>query len=492
MTMKTTMKKALAAALLAGLVGVGLGLAQATRPSELKYGPLKFEPPDPKAFRTEFAGGLRGYVQEDRSLPLVNISAQIDFGSLYVAKDKAGLGEFLSGTLIKGGTASRDGAAIEDRIDFLGGTLNFEVGERISTLSLSVLSKDLDEGLALFFDVLRNPAFREDPLKLARGRLVEMLRQVNDAPSRVLNREYEKILYGDHPLTYAPTKATYESLTAADLKAVHAKHFFPKNIILAASGDFKKAELKAKIDKLVSGWPNRSLPKASLAKTFPAVEPGVYFIQKQINQGYISLGHLGVEDTDPDFFAVQVMNFILGGGSFTSRITTKVRSNEGLSYNQGSRFTTRWGFPGVFAGYVQTKSATVGYAISLIQAEFERIRKEPVSDAEMETAVNYYLESFAAQFEMPQATMTSFANLEMTGKPRDYFRTLRDKISAVTKARVQEAAKKHIRPEEMVVMIVGDWEPCNKGGDKWPGPLDKLGKIHRVALIDPMTGQEAK
>jgi len=88
--------------------------------------------------------------------------------------------------------------------------------------------------------------------------------------------------------------------------------------------------------------------------------------------------------------------------------------------------------------------------------------------------------------------MTSFANLEMTGKPRDYFRTQRDKIRAVTKEQVLEAARKRLRPEETVILIVGDWEPCNKGGDEWPGPLDKLGKVHRVALIDPLTSQEAK
>ena len=186
------------------------------------------------------------------------------------------------------------------------------------------------------------------------------------------------------------------------------------------------------------------------------------------------------------------MNFILGGGSFTSRITTKVRSDEGLSYNQGSRFTYRWGLPGTFSGYVQTKSSTVGYAISLILAEFDRIRKEPVTDAEMETAVNYYLESFADQFQLPQSTMSSFANLEMTGKPMDYYKTYRAKIQAVTKARVQEVATKYIQPDKMAIMIVGDFEPCNKGGDKWPGPLDKLGKVHRITLIDPMTGQEIK
>ncbi|MCX6574648.1 MAG: pitrilysin family protein [Candidatus Aminicenantes bacterium] len=486
------MKKTIIAILALAFLCAGLGLAQAKHPSELKYQSLKYEPPDPKASRTVYAGGLRAYVQEDKSLPLFNITALIDCGDLYIPKDKTGLGRVLGDQLIKGGTAAKEGSVIEDRIDFLGGTLNFMVGERTSTLSLSVLAKDLDEGLATFFDVLRNPAFREEPLKLVKARFVEQLRQTNDQPGGVLSREYEKLLYGDNAVTWQPTKATYEAITAADLKAFHAKYFSPKNMILAVSGDFAKAGLKAKIEKLAAGWKGGAVAFPALPKAFPAPEPGVYFIQKAINQGYISLGHLGLEDTNPDYFAVQIMNFILGGGSFTSRITTKVRSDEGLSYNQGSRFTYRWGLPGTFSGYVQTKSSTVGYAISLILAELDRIRKTPVSDAEMETAVNYYLESFADNFQSPQTTMMNFANLEMTGKPADYYRTYLSKIKAVTKARVQEVAAKYVQPDKIAIMIVGDWEPCNKGGDKWPGPLDKLGKVHKVALIDPMTGQEIK
>ncbi len=486
------MKRTIFAILALAFICTGLGLAQAKHPSELTYPALKYEPPDPRAFRVVYAGGLRAYVQEDRSLPLFNITAIVNCGDLYIAKDKTGLGTVLGDQLIKGGTTSKDGSAIEDRIDFLGGSLNFMVGERTATLSLSVLTKDLDEGLAMFFDVLRNPAFREEPLKLAKARFVEQLRQANDQPSTVLNREYERLLYGDNAVTWQPTKDTYEGISAADLKAFHGKYFSPKNVILAVSGDFSKAALKSKIDKLAAGWKGGAVAFPALPKALPPPAPGVYFIQKAINQGYISLGHLGLEDTNPDYFAVQVMNFILGGGSFTSRITTKVRSDEGLSYNQGSRFTYRWGLPGTFAGYVQTKSSTVGYAISLIEDEFNRIRKGPVSDAEMETALNYYLESFADNFQSAQATMMSFANLEMTGKPMDYYKTYRPKIQAVTKARVQEVATKYIQPDKMAIMIVGDWEPCNKGGDKWPGPLDKLGKVHRINLTDPMTGQEIK
>jgi len=486
------MKRTIIAILGLLVIGAGLAPAQAQRPSDLTYPPLKYEPPSPRDFRIVYAGGLRAYVQPDKSLPLFNITAIVNCGDLYVLKEKTGLGTVLGDQLIKGGTTAKEGPAIEDRIDFLGGSLNFNVQDRTAMLTLSVLSKDLDEGLATFFDVLRNPAFREEPLKLAKARMIEQLRQVNDQPSTILSREYDRLLYGDNAITWQPTKAAYEGVTAADLKAFHAKYFTPRNVILAVSGDFDKAALKAKIEKLTAGWKGGAPAFPAIPKTFPNPEPGVYFVEKAINQGYISLGHLGIEDTNPDYYAVQVMNFILGGGSFTSRITTKVRSDEGLSYNQGSRFTYRWGLPGTFSGYVQTKSSTVGYAISLILNEFNRIRTAPVSDAEIETAVNFYLESFADSFQSSQTTMMSFANLEMTGKPMDYYKTYRAKIQAVTKARVQDVATKYIQPDKAVIVIVGDWEPCNKGGEKWAGPLDKLGRVHKVALTDPMTGQEIK
>ena len=486
------MKKSIALILAFFIVGLGAGFGQAQTPADLKFPPLKFEPPNPQAFRTQLANGLRAYIQEDRSLPVVNISAVINFGNISVPEEKAGLGGVMSDTLIKGGTKTRDGSAIEDRIDFLGGSLSFLVGSRTSTLSLFARSKDLDEGLSLFFDVLMNPEFREAPLRLSKARLIEQLRQANDNPSTILSREYDNLLYGDHPLTYRPTKASIEGVTRDSLKALHGAHFFPKNIILAASGDFAGAELTKKINKIIGPWKNTKVTFPVISKKFADVEPGVYFIQKKINQGYVSLGHLGIEDTNPDYFAVQVMNFILGGGSFTSRITTKVRSDEGLAYNTGSRFTYTWGFPGTFSGYVQTKSSTVGYAISLILNEFDRIRKEPVSDKEMETAVNYYLESFSDFFTTPALTMTNFAMLEMQGKPLDYYKTYRDKIKSVTKQRVLEAADRYIHPEKMAIMIVGDWDPCDKGSDKFGGPLDKLGKVHRVVLRDPLTGEEIK
>jgi zinc protease len=487
-----TMKKTICLIVVLFALGLGSGFGQAAKPSDLKFPPLKFDPPDPKAFRLQLPSGLRAYIQEDHSLPIFNISAIVNFGDLYVPKEKTGLGSVMGDTLIKGGTKTRPGDAIEERIDFLGGSLSFSVDERTSTLSLFVLSKDLNEGLDLFFDVLMNPEFREDALKLSQARLVDQLRQANDQANTVLSREYARLLYGDHPLTWQPTKASIESVTAGNLKAAHQHYFFPKNVFLAAAGDFDKKELVNKISKITAAWKNFKVAFPEFTRTFLAPEPGVYFIQKEINQGYISIGHLGIEDTNPDYFAVQVMNFILGGGSFTSRITTKVRSDEGLSYNQGSRFTYTWGFPGTFSGYVQTKSATVGYAISLILNEMERIRKEPVAADELDTAVSFYLESFSDNFQSPQSTMTNFARLEMEGKPMDYYKTFRGKVQSVTREKVLEVAKKYIHPDKTAVMIVGDWEPCNKGGEKLAGPLDQFGKVHRISLRDPLTGEEPK
>jgi predicted Zn-dependent peptidase len=216
--------------------------------------------------------------------------------------------------------------------------------------------------------------------------------------------------------------------------------------------------------------------------------PGVFMVQKEINQGYITIGHFGVKDTNPDIFAINLMNFILGGGSFTSRITTKVRSDEGLAYNTGSRFVTEHDFPGTFAGYVQTKSATAHYATSLILHEFKRIQKELVSDEEMETAKNFYLDSFPDRFSSAIGTMTTFASLEYDGFPMNYYDSYRTKYDAVTKQDVMRVAKKYIKPNEMSIFIVGDIEKCKAGDDKHPGRLEQLGKIEIIELKDPLTG----
>jgi predicted Zn-dependent peptidase len=467
---------------------VALPGQEVDHPSKLTYKPLSFDPPDPSDYRRELQSGMVVYIQEDPMLPTLDVSAVIRTGSLYDAGEKAGLAAMAGEVMRTGGTKQLSGDDLDERLAFLGASIRTSVGTTSGRASLSVLMKDAEEGLKLFADVLMHPAFQEEKIKLYKDRTIASIKNKNDSPRTVLGREFNKLLYGDHPLTLEETQASIEGISREDLLSFHQRYYAPNNMILAVAGDFEKEDMLARIEKAFAGWPKKEIVFPEIPEVKVQNRPGVFMVQKEINQGYINVGHFGLKDTHPDRFAVDVMNFILGGGSFTSRITTKVRSDEGLAYNTGCRFSYRHDIPGTFYGYVQTKSATVHYAISLILDEFRRIREEPVTDEEMETARSYYLDSFPSRFSTPIATMSDFARLEYDGFPMDYYETYRNKIESVTKEDVQRVAREHIHPDQMSIFVVGDIEPCKAGYDKHPGTLDALGEITVIELKDPLTG----
>lgn len=458
-------------------------------PTKLNFQTLKFAPPNPLDYRVPLSNGMIVYIQEDHSLPTFDVMALIRTGSIYDPPDKIGLAAMTGSVMRTGGTKHISGDDLDEKLAFLGGAIETAIGSVSGRASLSVLARDTDEGLKLFADVLMHPIFAEDKMKLYRDRAIDALKNKNDSPRPLLEREFNKLLYGDHPLVREETRPSLERITQQDLLNFHAQYFAPNNIILAVAGDFDKQEMLKKIEAAFAGWPQKKIEFPKVPEVVVKNKPGVFMVQKEINQGYINIGHFGIKDTNPDIFAINIMNFILGGGSFTSRITSKVRSDEGLAYNTGSRFNTEHLFPGTFAGYVQTKSATVPYAISLILNEFHRIRKEPVTDAEMETAKNYFLDSFPERFSSAINSMRSLANLEYDGFPMNYFDTYRHNIETVTKADVQRVAKKYIQPDQMTVFIVGDMKACQAGDEKHPVKLEQFGKITEIKLKDPLTGE---
>jgi predicted Zn-dependent peptidase len=478
----------LLAALLVLAPAAGLSGQVVDHPSKLKYKSIVYNPPKPGDYRVELSNGMILYIMEDHLLPTLDVGAIIRTGSLYDPEDKAGLAAMAGSVLRTGGTQSISGDDLDERLAFLGGSINTSIGGTSGNAGLSVLVKDADEGLKLFADVLMHPAFQEEKIKLYKDRTLHSIKNKNDSPRSVLGREFNKLLYGNHPLVREETQHSIESITRKDLLAFHEKYYAPNNIILTVAGDFRKADMLKRIEKAFAGWPQKEIEFPEVPNVEVRNRPGVFMVQKEINQGYINVGHFGIKDTNPDVFAINIMNFILGGGSFTSRITTKVRSDEGLAYNTGSRFSNRHLFPGTFTGYVQTKSATVHYAISLILAEFERIRNEMVTEDEMETAGSYYLDSFPSLFSSPASTLNTFARKEYDGFPMDYYDTYRNNIKAVTKEDVLRVAKQYIRPDQMSIFVVGDITKCKAGYDKHPGTLDKLGEITVIELKDPLTG----
>jgi len=458
-------------------------------PSKLKFKTLTYNPPKATDYRSELSNGMVVYIQVDNLLPTLDIQSTIRTGSIYDPKEKIGLAAMTGDVMRSGGTANISGDDLDERLAFLGASIYTSIDSDSGDASLSVMIKDQKEGLKLFADVLMNPAFPEDKIKLYKDRTLDRIKNKNNSPRSILGREFNKVLYGAHPITNEATEQTINAITKDDLRAFHKKYYAPNNIILSVSGDFNKEQMLKQLEETFSGWQKKKIGFPGIPDVVVKDNPGVFMVQKDINQGYVNVGHFGIKDTNPDIFTINVMNFILGGGSFTSRITTKVRSDEGLAYNTGCRFANRHDFPGLFYGYVQTKSATVHFAISLILDEFRKIRDNLVSDEEMETAKSYYVDSLPSRFTNPISTMSNFADLEYKGFPLDYYETYCKKYGSVTKEDVMRVAKKYIRPDKMSIMVIGDVESCKAGYDKHKGTLDEFGLIKVVELKDPLTGK---
>jgi zinc protease len=288
------------------------------------------------------------------------------------------------------------------------------------------------------------------------------------------------------------TKKSIESITREDLVAFHKRFYQPGNFIFAVSGDFATAAMKAKLDEALSGWPVSHETSIPVPKPdFTPVE-GVYMVNKaDVNQARVSIGHLGIMRGNPDEFAIDMMNDILGGAGFSSRILNRVRSDEGLAYDAGTSFTTGVYYEGQFHAGFQTKSATGAQATGIVLDEIERIRKEKVSQEELETVKNSAIEIFPRYFSSARAIAATFAADEFTGRDPSYWDTYRDKVRAVTSDDVLRVAQKYLQPDKLVILVVGNVDDLMKGNPDKPdysfARIAKAGKITRIPLPDPVT-----
>ena len=229
---------------------------------------------------------------------------------------------------------------------------------------------------------------------------------------------------------------------------------------------------------------------APIPGTIHPASPGLYRIQKDVNQGRVSMGLPTVKRDDPDAYALEVMNEILGGSGFTSRITKTVRSNEGLAYSAGSGLSLGVWYPGRFRAAFQSKSRTVPWATELVEGEIRRIREEGVTAEELATIQNSLVQTFPSNFASKAQAMAIFASDEYTRRDPAFWATYRDRIAAVTTADVQRVARVHLLPEKMIMLVVGDQKEIDLGDPAHPASLASLapgGRVTTLALPDPLT-----
>jgi predicted Zn-dependent peptidase len=469
---------------------------QAVKPAVVKpgvatsYKALKYPPPNkikvPEPTRFELGNGMVVYLVEDHELPTITVAARVRTGDRWEPVEKAGLASITGTVMRTGGTLARKGDQLDEELDRLGASVETGIGEDSGNASVSVLKEDIDTGLSILADVLQHPAFPQDKIDLAKIMQREGIARRNDDPGEIASREFERVLFGKNSAYgHMPEYATIDSITQADLIAFHKKFFQPENIMLGAWGDFKAEEMRAKIEKALGGWARGGQAKPPVPELEPEARKraGIYAINKDdVNQSTVYMGFIGGKRNDPDYYALTVMNVVLGGG-FSSRLMNHVRSDQGLAYSVGSSWSAGWDRPGTFMAEGGTKSETTVKIVNSIRNELGKMSEE-VTDDELARAKDAILKGFAFEFDSTGKIVRRLMTYDYFGYPGDYLQQYQTNIEKVTKADVLRVAKQYLKTDELAILVLGKEKDFDQ-------PLATLGKVTPIDITIPKPKQEA-
>ena len=470
---------AAALTVLAAMTAAQPCLAASNKVAALAFKPLKSD--IPKTHRYVLTNGMVAHLMPDRELPLVTASAMIKTGSIWEPEGKEGLAALCGATMRGGGTKTMTPEELDEALEFLAISVETGIGEESGSASLSVLSKDLDKGLAYLADVMINPRFDQSRFDLAKARMLDGIRRENDDPPGAAERELAKLVYQGSPYGRVPTLESVGSITRDDVAQFHKRYFSPKAVILGVTGDFDEKQMLEKLEAVFGGWSAPAPEYPATAAVKEEFSGGVWIAKKDVQQSAIRMGHLAGKKSDPDYLAVRVMDNILGGSGFTSRMVQKVRAERGLAYSVWSYTMAGHWAPGMFISGAETKSSSTAETLGLMLAEVKRIREELVSPKELEEAKNSIVNSFVFVFDRPSKILGQRMTIEYYGLPADFLETYRDRVMAVTAEDVRQAARRRLNPEGMKIVVVGSEKDFGR-------PLEGLGPVSVITLRDYQSG----
>ena len=446
-------------------------------PRSMTFEPVKI--PTPNAERVVLDNGIVVYLLPDVELPLVTVSAMIRTGSIYEPPEKIGLAE-LTGTVMRtGGTDRMSADQVDETLEYFAANVSIGIGLESGGATLDILKKDFPKGLAIFADLLRHPAFEAGKVELAKRQALEGIRRRNDNPAGITGREFRKLLYGpDHPFGRESTTATVSRITRDDLVAFHHTYLTPGGLMLAVSGDFDKPEMLAALRAVFGDWPARSVSLPVIPPPTPAVSNAgrsVFIVPRSLTQTHLRIGQLSVRENDPDYFALALLDDILGGNSFTSRLFRDVRNRQGLAYSVGSTIRPGHLVPGALLLHALTKAPTTYQALSSMLEQYDRLRLDLVSDLELQQAKDAFLNSFVFSFADAGQIVSRLMELEYYGLPPDFLQQFRDGVVRLTKEDLLRVAQKHLNPSRLIILAVGKEEDFEK-------PLTAFGKVTVLSL----------
>lgn len=407
------------------------------------------------AQREILPNGMVLVTSEQPALPIVSVELLIRAGSRYDPADRHGLAN-LTSRLLTRGTPTRDSMAISGLVEGMGAHLGTDAGRELATVNLSILKKDLDTGLTLMSEVLTEPAFPKKELDRTKQSLLASIRAKRDRPGSIAREAFRAALY---PGSFygRPVEGSQDSVRGLDRSAVvdfHRRYYRPDRAILVAVGDITHEEMKRKLAEALAGW-EKSSGALDEPVTLRPPERTAVKIDRNLSQSNIIMGHEGPLRSNPDHYAIRVMNLILGGGSLSSRLGDSIRNERGLAYVVYSYFLAGRE-TGRFQMAMQTRNESAREAIETARAEVERIRRDGVTAEELADAKSYLIGNFALGLETNGDIAGFLGQVEYLGLGLDYVDRYPDLIRKVTAEDVHWAAKKYLQPDKLILTVVGN------------------------------------
>ncbi len=409
---------------------------------------------DIKPVRVVMENGMTLLIQDQPSLPIVTVNVLMKAGAVHDPDAKAGLAYMTAG-MLEEGTTTRSATRLAQEIEFLGAEFSARTTHDFATATLRMLKKDADRGLTLLSDLLMNPAFADKEVSRVRDELLGELQGEKDDPGTVAEKAFDEIIFKGHPYR-RPTNGdekTVPTITRKDLVAFHDTYYRPNRAIMAIVGDIRESEALALVNRHFGTWAKKAVAAPPVPSPEPLQKSVLKLIDKDLTQATVALGHVGIDRRNPDFYAVSVMNYILGGGGFSSRLVNRIRDEQGLAYDVDSGFTANV-MPGRFAVTLQTRNAAANQAIAAALAEIRRIRTEPVSDQELADAKAYLIGSFPLRLDTTGKLAGLLTAVELHGLGLSYFDDYPKAIVAITKADILRAAQTYINPSLYALVVV--------------------------------------
>jgi zinc protease len=402
--------------------------------------------------------GLKVLLVENPSLPTVSMTASVLTGARYDPEPSAGLAIMVS-RLLDEGTERRTSLEIADAIESVGGAIETDGSFERIIATAGVLNRDVDLGLDLLSDLLIRPIFPQDYVDKEKERTLSEIMSAQDRPQVVAGWAFNELVYQDHPL-HRPSHGyphTVARLTRSDLLDFHSRYFVPNNVILSIVGDFRSTELLPKIEKAFGGWEAKPVVFPTYPEPVRQTVKRVKFITMPAQQLNIYLGHLGITRTNPDYYALQVLDTILGGGAgFTARIPQRLRDELGLAYTTFASITMTAGSdPGRFIAFIGTSPANMKLAVDGLLSEIRRIIEEPVTTQELQNAKDYLTGSFVFAFESSPQIARFLVHAEIFGLGFDYIDKYPQYVRDVTVGDISRVARKYLDSENYTLVVVG-------------------------------------